>query len=152
MMIGCVGPMPGRSAEPTAGFTACGTESRATCRASARLSLPHESWPVSSRISARDGNVQRRNAPVGKGHPPGDAQGDFGEALVVIGGVEQKGHFMCVDLPHSDDSFVAIFPAENTEAFCEGHNQAFAPASGSSFDEKMRAGPPGRRSFNNASS
>jgi transposase len=52
-------------------------------------------------------------------HPPG-------EALVVIGGVEQKGHFLCVDLPHSDDSFVVMFPAENTEAFCEGHNQAFA--------------------------
>ena len=59
-------------------------------------------------------------------HPPGEAQADFGEAVVVIGGVEQKGHFLCVDLPHSDDSFVVMFPAENTEAFSEGHNQAFA--------------------------
>jgi transposase len=59
-------------------------------------------------------------------HLPNDAQGDFGEALVVIGGVEQKGPFLCVDLPHSEDSFVVMFPAENTEAFCEGHNQAFA--------------------------
>ena len=59
-------------------------------------------------------------------HPPGDAQADFGEALVVIGGVEQKAHFLCMDLPHSDDSFVMAFPAENTEAFLEGHNQAFA--------------------------
>jgi len=59
-------------------------------------------------------------------HPPGEAQADFGEALVVIGGVEQKGHFLCIDLPHSDDSFVMMFPAENTEAFLEGHNQAFA--------------------------
>jgi transposase len=31
-----------------------------------------------------------------------------------------------VDLPHSDDCFVVIFPPENTESFCEGHNQAFA--------------------------
>jgi transposase len=59
-------------------------------------------------------------------HPPGEAQADFGEALVVIGGVEQKGHFLCIDLPYSDDSFVMMFPAENTEAFLEGHNRAFA--------------------------
>jgi hypothetical protein len=59
-------------------------------------------------------------------HPPGDAQADFGEALVVIGGVEQKAHFQCMDLPHSDDCFVVAFPAENTEAFLEGHNRAFA--------------------------
>jgi len=59
-------------------------------------------------------------------HPPGDAQADFGEALVVISGVEQKAHFLCLDLPHSDDSFVMAFPVENTESFLEGHNQAFA--------------------------
>ena len=59
-------------------------------------------------------------------HPPGDAQADFGEALVVVGGKRQKGHFLCVDLPHSDDCFVMAFPAERTEAFCEGHNHAFA--------------------------
>ena len=46
--------------------------------------------------------------------------------LVVIAGVEQKAHFQCFDLPYSDDCFVIAFPAENTEAFLEGHNQAFA--------------------------
>jgi transposase len=59
-------------------------------------------------------------------HPPGEAQADFGEAVVVVGGAEQKAHFLCLDLPHSDDCFVMAFPAENTEAFLEGHNQAFA--------------------------
>jgi transposase len=59
-------------------------------------------------------------------HPPGEAQADFGEAVVVIAGVEQKAHFQCMDLPQSDDCFVIAFPAENTEAFLEGHNQAFA--------------------------
>lgn len=59
-------------------------------------------------------------------HPAGDAQADFGEALVAIAGAEQKAHFQCFDLPHSDDCFVIAFPAENTEAFLEGHNQAFA--------------------------
>lgn len=33
--------------------------------------------------------------------------------------------FLCVDLPHSDDSFVMAFPAETTKAFLEGHRQAF---------------------------
>ncbi|MGB9145149.1 MAG: IS21 family transposase [Acidobacteriaceae bacterium] len=59
-------------------------------------------------------------------HVPGEAQADFGEALVVIAGVEQKAHYLAMDLPHSDDCFVAAFPAETTEAFLEGHVLAFA--------------------------
>ena len=55
-------------------------------------------------------------------HPPGDAQADFGEAQVVIGGVERKAHYFVMDLPQSDDCFVMAFPAETTEAFLEGHN------------------------------
>ncbi len=56
----------------------------------------------------------------------GTAQADFGEALVVVGGEEQKAHYLAIDLPHSDDCFVMAFPAETTEAFLEGHVQAFA--------------------------
>jgi transposase len=59
-------------------------------------------------------------------HPPGEAQADFGEALVVIGGTQRKAHYFVMDLPHSDDGFVMAFPAETTEAFLEGHCQAFA--------------------------
>jgi transposase len=59
-------------------------------------------------------------------HPPGHAQADFGEALAVIGGVEQKIHYFAFDLPHSDANFVVAYPAETTEAFCDGHVQAFA--------------------------
>jgi transposase len=59
-------------------------------------------------------------------HAPGEAQADFGEALVVIAGVERKAHYLAMDLPHSDDCFVAAFPAETTEAFLEGHVRAFA--------------------------
>ena len=58
-------------------------------------------------------------------HAPGNAQADFGEALVVIAGVERKAHYLALDLPHSDDAFVKAFPAETTEAFCDGHNAAF---------------------------
>jgi transposase len=59
-------------------------------------------------------------------HAAGQAQADFGEALVVVGGVERKAHYLAMDLPHSDDCFVMAFPAETTEAFLEGHVQAFA--------------------------
>jgi len=59
-------------------------------------------------------------------HPPGHAQVDFGEALGVIGGVERKIHFFAFHLPHSDASFVVAYPAETTEAFCDGHVKAFA--------------------------
>ena len=58
-------------------------------------------------------------------HAPGEAQADFGEAQVVIAGVEQKAHFMVFDLPHSDDCFVQAFPAETMEAFLEAHVRAF---------------------------
>ena len=59
-------------------------------------------------------------------HPPGHAQADFGEAIGVIGGVERKIHFFAFDLPHSDAGFVVGYPAETTEAFCDGHVRAFA--------------------------
>jgi transposase len=59
-------------------------------------------------------------------HPPGHAQVDFGEALGVIGGVERKIHYLAMDLPHSDAIFVAAYPAETTEAFCDGHVKGFA--------------------------
>ena len=58
-------------------------------------------------------------------HPAGHAQVDFGEALGVIGGVERKIHFLAMDLPHSDAIFVVGYPAETTEAFCDGHVRAF---------------------------
>ena len=59
-------------------------------------------------------------------HRPGHAQVDFGEALGVIAGVERKIHFFAFDLPHSDACFVVGYPAETTEAFCDGHVRAFA--------------------------
>ena len=61
---------------------------------------------------------------VPRAHPPGDAQADVGEALVVIDGVDRQAHDLGVDLPHSDDAGVKAFPAETTEAFCDGHTAA----------------------------
>jgi transposase len=59
-------------------------------------------------------------------HAPGHAQADFGEALVVIGGIEQKAYFFVLDLPHSDACYVRAYPAATSEAWLDGHNHAFA--------------------------
>ena len=69
---------------------------------------------------------QTREMFVPLSHSPGHAQCDFGEALVVIAGVEQKAHCFVLDLPHSDGCYVKAYPAETTEAFLDGHVSAFA--------------------------
>ena len=58
-------------------------------------------------------------------HDPGHAQVDFGEALAVIAGEERKIHFFAMDLPHSDACLVQAYPAETSEAFCDGHKVSF---------------------------
>src|SRR3989304_6480721 len=40
--------------------------------------------------------LQQREMFVPLGHPPGDGPADFGEALVVIGGQQRKGHYLGV--------------------------------------------------------
>ena len=74
----------------------------------------------------RENRRQTREMFVPLSHPPGHAQCDFGEALVIIGGVEQKAHCFVLDLPHSDGCFVKAYPAETTEVFLDGHVSAFA--------------------------
>ncbi len=59
-------------------------------------------------------------------HASGHGQADFGEAVVVIGGVEQKAHFFVLDLPHSDAYFMRAYPAATAEAWMDGHVHAFA--------------------------
>jgi hypothetical protein len=53
---------------------------------------------------------------VSLAHPPGHAQAAFGEAVVIIDGVEQKAHFFVMDLPHSDACYVRAYPAATAEA------------------------------------
>ena len=70
--------------------------------------------------------VRTREMFVPLTHAPGKAQADFGEAWVMVAGVKCKAHYFAMDLPQSDDCFVAAFAAETTEAFLEGHVRAFA--------------------------
>ena len=68
----------------------------------------------------RERRLRSREMFVPLHHPAGHAQADFGEAMAVIGGVARKVHFLAFDLPHSDACFVKAYPAETTEAFCDG--------------------------------
>ena len=74
----------------------------------------------------REHRRQSREMFVPLSHAPSHAQCDFGEALVVISGVERKAHCFVIDLPHSDGCYVKAYPAETTEAFLDGHVSAFA--------------------------
>ena len=59
-------------------------------------------------------------------HRPGEAQMDFGEALVKMDGVLRKVMFFAMTLPFSDAMFIVAYPRECTETFQDGHVRAFA--------------------------
>lgn len=79
---------------------------------------------VKDHVRVAQGRLRETFVPLA--HPPGHAQVDFGEAVAVIGGVRQKIHFFCMDMPQSDAPFVKAYPRETTEAFLDGHVSAFA--------------------------
>ena len=74
----------------------------------------------------REKKRRTREVFVPLSHAPGHAQVDFGETLGVIAGVECELHYFAMAMPHSDAFFIKTYPAETTEAFCDGHNAAFA--------------------------
>ena len=73
-------------------------------------------------------------------HRPGEAQVDFGEALVKVSGVLRKVHFLVMALPYSDAFFVVAFERECTETWWEGHVRAF----------EFFGGVPGRITYDNS--
>lgn len=73
-------------------------------------------------------------------HAPGEAQMDFGHALVKVRGELTKAAFFVMALPHSDALFVRAYPRECTETFQDGHVRAFA----------FLEGVPRRISYDNA--
>jgi transposase len=58
-------------------------------------------------------------------HEPGEAQVDFGEALVKMAGMLRKIKFFVMSLAYSDAFFVMAFERECTESFWEGHVRGF---------------------------
>lgn len=72
-------------------------------------------------------------------HRPGEAQVDFFEALAKIDGEQKKVHVFVMALPFSDMFFCIAFPRECSEAFWQGHVEAF----------KFFGGVPHRISYDN---
>jgi transposase len=58
--------------------------------------------------------------------PGAEAQVDFGEAEVFLGGLATKVHLFCMKLAYSRQPFVMAFATQRQEAFFEGHIHAFA--------------------------
>jgi transposase len=73
----------------------------------------------------RDLEQKNREVFVPLAHEPGEAQVDFGQALVRINGRLRKVAFFVMALPYSDAFFVMAFERECTETFWEGHVRAF---------------------------
>ena len=71
--------------------------------------------------------IKKRNKEVFMplSHRPGEAQVDFGHALVKMAGILRKIAFFVMALPYSDAFFVMAFDHECTESFWEGHVRAF---------------------------
>jgi len=57
-------------------------------------------------------------------HRPGEAQVDFGYALVKVSGVLRRVGFFVMVLPYSDAFFVMAFERECTESYWAGHVEA----------------------------
>ena len=106
---------PGSSATPpSASSSGCATST------GLRASTP------SSRTTSGSAAAGPRRCSCRCPTAPGHAQCDFGEARVIIDGVEQKAHYFVLDLPHSDGCFIKAYPAETTEAFLDGHVSALS--------------------------
>jgi len=73
----------------------------------------------------RDLEQKNREVFVPLAHEPGEAQVDFGQALVRMNGQLRKVAFFVMALPYSDAFFVMAFERECTETFWEGHVRAF---------------------------
>jgi transposase len=62
--------------------------------------------------------------------PGQDAQADFGEAQVIVGGVQLVAQYLVMVLCYSTLPFVMAFPHQRQEAYFEGHVAAFQWFSG----------------------
>jgi len=73
----------------------------------------------------RDLRLKGREVFVPLVHRPGEAQVDFGEAVIKAAGQLRKVAFLVMALPHSDGFFVRAYDRECTETFWDGHVRAF---------------------------
>ena len=74
---------------------------------------------------------RRADVFVPQEHAPGaEAEVDFGEVWVVLGGVRTKCHMFVFRLSHSGKAIHRVYPTQSQEAFFEGHIDAFEEIGG----------------------
>ena len=123
------GPVPGCDRPDTGGGPQSSEEAATHRQAHLRALRDEHEFPGKYTIVkdyVRERRLRTREMYVPLSHAPGHAQCDFGQAKAVIGGVERTVHYFVLELPHSDVRFVKAYPAETTEAFCDGHISAFS--------------------------
>jgi len=74
----------------------------------------------------REHRPLQRQVFIPLGYEPGeDAQCDFGEGWIVLGGRQKLAQILCMRLCYSKMAFVMAFPHQRQEAFLEGMQRAF---------------------------
>ncbi|HEY6950011.1 MAG TPA: IS21 family transposase [Nitrososphaeraceae archaeon] len=58
-------------------------------------------------------------------HPPGEAQGDFGEAQFVENGITYDGYYFTISYPYSNGGHTQLFKSANQECLLEGMKAIF---------------------------
>ena len=82
-------------------------------------------------LVARREAGRRMEAFIAQDHAPGvEAQVDFGEVWVVLGGVRTKCFLFVFWLAHSGKAIHRVYPTQAQEAFLEGHIAAFEAIGG----------------------
>ncbi len=74
--------------------------------------------------AVREIKRRKREVFVPLAHRPGEAQVDFGEALVKMAGILRKAKYFVMALPHSDAFYLQAFERICTETWWEGHVRA----------------------------
>jgi len=77
------------------------------------------------KVAVREIRKRNREVFVPLTHLPGEAQADFGQALVKENGVLRKVVFFVMTLPYSDAIFLQVFERICTEVLWEAHRRAF---------------------------
>jgi len=122
-----IGPWLGRIEAMLAADTALPRKQRHTAKRIWEL-LRQEGFAggyTTVKDAVRELRRRRREVFMPLVHRPGEAQVDFGVALVRMAGRLRKVAFFVMVLSHSDVCFVMAFDRECTETFWEGHVRAF---------------------------